>query len=66
MFSTAVCYTCPEDTIANSKREITQKFGWRTMANGLVRPQARCKRCRVRHQKIRRRLGLEKKQSPSK
>ena len=65
-YTTTSCYTCPNDTIAKNREEIEKLFGWRKMANGTIRPQARCRECRKRLHTIRRKLGLVRKRSTSK
>ena len=53
----AECPHCPNKAI--DKLTVKKLFGWRTMANGNVIPQSNCKKCRVRIQRQRKRLGLQ-------
>ena len=53
----AECPHCPNK--AKNNPQVKERFGWRTMANGTIIPQSNCKKCRVRIQRNRKRLGLQ-------
>ena len=52
----AKCPRCPNE--AKTKSQITELFGFRRY-QGHIYVQSNCKRCRMRIQRRRRRLGLE-------
>jgi len=53
----ADCPKCPN--VAETRPQVKELFGWRIMANEIVRPQSNCKRCRAKIQRQRKRLGLQ-------
>jgi hypothetical protein len=53
----AECPHCPNK--ATTRFQVKELFGLRTMANGKIRSQSNCKKCRVRIQRQRKRLGLQ-------
>ena len=53
----AECPHCPNK--ATTRLQVKELFGWRTMVNGTIRSQSNCKKCRVRIQRQRKRLGLQ-------